>query len=114
MDVNLKEINEKAEEWIAEQLENFPGSRSVIIFLKKVFFKKGLLTVYKGGIASYSLVLMVIAFYKTLLQQGLSLKAGDVLTAFCNYYGNLWNPLEVAVDVGADWFGGNKVFLRSD
>ena len=44
---------------------NFKDLKAIVIFLKKLLDQRGLNEPYKGGLSSYSLVLMVTTFLNT-------------------------------------------------
>lgn len=72
----------------------FKDLRTIVIVLKKLLESKDLNEPYRGGLSSYSLVLMITSFLNTCNAHH---KAKN-LYEFLNYYGNYFDPQKAYLD----------------
>jgi DNA polymerase sigma len=89
-------------------LSEFPPAKPLIVFLKFFLDQFELADPAFGGLGSYSLFLMVIAYLQQYWVGEQNL--GTLLCGFFTFYGNLFNPRCAAVDVRN---GGFSVFVPS-
>jgi non-canonical poly(A) RNA polymerase PAPD5/7 len=85
----------------------FPVLLPVQIFMKCVLRKHQLDQPYTGGIASYTLQLMILAY---LQQRGESPFLVDFIRGFCEFYGSEFNFTLTGIDVTAN----GRLFCRMD
>ena len=88
--------------------QNIPVIEPVVVVLKKFLAIKDMNTPYKGGLSSYSLILLVHALLKT---KNLNLydpknpknySVGRVFFEFLNYYGSSFDSRLFMVDMSTE------------
>ncbi|ESQ43118.1 hypothetical protein EUTSA_v10013073mg [Eutrema salsugineum] len=102
----------KAAEFIQDAVLRFPPLRPLCLILKVFLQQRELNEVYKGGISSYALIAMIIAFLKY-LKDGRSPpehNLGVLLVKFFDFYGRKLNT----ADVGVSCKKGGSFFSKSD
>ena len=72
----------------------FKDLRTIVIVLKKLLEYKDLNEPYRGGLSSYSLVLMITSFLNICDAHNKSKN----LSEFLNFYGNYFDPLKTYLD----------------
>ena len=77
------------------------------LFFKTVLHRKGLDQPYKGGISSYTLQLMLLAYIQ---YAGQPENITDLIVGFCDFYGNIFNFTLTGIDVS----NGGKFFSRKE
>jgi DNA polymerase sigma len=85
--------------WIRGVFNKFPILWPTQLFLKALLRRRNLHETYKGGITSYPLLLMCLAY---LQYQGPGESLLDFITKLCHFYGNKFNPVLVGIDVRGD------------
>lgn len=84
-------------------LEVYPQLESLIFVLKKFIYLSNLSAPYLGGISSYGLILMIVAYiqqeYKSHDGQGEKLLTADLLIGFLKFYGFKMNYVMKCIQV---------------
>ncbi|XP_010442950.1 PREDICTED: non-canonical poly(A) RNA polymerase PAPD5 [Camelina sativa] len=107
----------KAAEFIQDAVSKLPPLRPLCLILKVFLQQRELNEVYSGGIGSYALLAMLIAFLKY-LKDGRSApehNLGVLLVRFFDFYGRKLNTADVGVSCkkGGSFFSkSNKGFLN--
>ena len=87
--------------------ESMPYLLPAQVFLKAVLHTNNLDKPFKGGISSYTLQLMLVAYVQ---YSGVPSSVTDLITGFCNFYGNVFNFTLTGIDVT----GGGSFFSRKN
>jgi non-canonical poly(A) RNA polymerase PAPD5/7 len=107
----------KAAEFIQDAVSKLPPLRPLCLILKVFLQQRELNEVYSGGIGSYALLAMLIAFLKY-LKDGRSApehNLGVLLVKFFDFYGRKLNTADVGISckMGGSFFSKyNKGFLN--
>ena len=78
-------VGDKSALWVTRSLEDLPQSRPITLVLKRYLHGKNLLSSYTGGVSSYGLFLMVVAFLRS--GGGAAGDLGSKLTGFLEFFG---------------------------
>ena len=95
-DIKSKENCEKSIKVVREYILKDERVRPLVLIIKKLLQKEGLNLSYKGGLGSYSVTLMVIAFLTGYLIKDL----GQSFIDFLDFYGNFLNYKMNFLDFG--------------
>ena len=87
VDIALNSINHNQIVFIQKSLLNFPSMKNVIKILKRCLQEKNINYIYKGGMSSYVLFLLVYSFTKfNFVNNNKNLSSGELLIDFLFYY----------------------------
>ena len=99
-------------DYIKEKLKLFPKIIDIIYIMKRFLFNKNLNKSYQGGISSYSLFLLILAFLKFFKNKNNSdILIGSLLIEFLKYYSN-FNFYNYAIRPNSD--KENEIFIIND
>ena len=85
--------------------ETMPYLLPAQVFLKAILHRSFLDQPYKGGISSYTLQLMLVAYVQ---HTGEPKNLTELIVGFCNFYGNVFNFTLTGIDVS----GSGRFFSR--
>lgn len=91
---------------VREIFKNIPCILPAQIFLKAMLRKSKLDQPFLGGISSYTLQLMILAYVQ---YAGEPANITDLIVGFCNFYGNIFNFTLTGIDVSE----GGRFFSRA-
>ena len=87
IDIGLNSINYNQIDFIQNSLSNYPSMKNVIKILKRCLQEKNINYIYKGGMSSYVLFLLVYSFTKyNFLVNNKNISSGELLIDFLFYY----------------------------
>ena len=87
IDIALNSINYNQIDFIQNSLSNYPSMKNVIKILKRCLQEKKINYIYKGGMSSYVLFLLVYSFTKyNFLMNNKDISSGELLIDFLFYY----------------------------
>ena len=94
-DITFFETNNESEkipselmvDYIKESLMNYPQIYDIVYIMKRFLFNKKLNKSYQGGISSYSLFLLTLAFIKS-FKNNYDIPIGSLFIEFLNFYSN--------------------------
>ena len=84
---SIKLPSENILKYINENIQKFPFLIDIIYILKRYMLKEGLNESYKGGISSYSLFLLVLAYIKS-NKGNINISLGSLLIEILTFYSN--------------------------
>lgn len=85
---------------VQQYMQTYPNLKEVSIVLKKFLANVDLNTPYFGGISSYSLVLLLVAYMNYFkIKDALNMTPSRLLMGFLDYYGNYFNPSSLGISV---------------
>lgn len=90
--------------YLKKQLTEYPCLRILIMLVKQMLHEKELNTVYRGGLSSYSLYMMIISFLQRhpridILQSSTEVNIAVLLIEFFDLYGSKFNYDTVCLSV---------------
>ena len=86
-------------ELVQRYLADFPNLKEVAILLKKFMALLELNCPYLGGLSSYSLVLLIIAYINYFDLRRVESTPARLLVGFLEFYGNVFSPDHTGISV---------------
>ncbi|CAG2114708.1 unnamed protein product, partial [Medioppia subpectinata] len=87
---NLKQVF-KSVDLVINYIKEMPNVKKVLLIIKQFLLQRDLNEVFKGGLSSYSLVLMVVHFFQTNEKARKETNLGRLLLQFLELYGLILN-----------------------
>jgi DNA polymerase sigma len=85
-------------EFVQSMLATYPKLYALTMMFKQFLQKKSLLNCYAGGISSYILIMMIVAYFK---KHGESTYAVNLME-FLGFYGRSFNPIITGIAITSD------------
>uniref|UniRef100_A0A8D8V503 polynucleotide adenylyltransferase n=1 Tax=Cacopsylla melanoneura TaxID=428564 RepID=A0A8D8V503_9HEMI len=103
--------------YLRKQLKEYPCLRILIMIIKQMLNEKKLNTVYRGGISSYSLYMMIISFIQRhprveVLRTNTEVNIAVLLIEFFDLYGCKFNYDSVCISVMDGTYKSRDAFYR--
>lgn len=96
--VNPTTYNENVVEFVKTQVKNNPEITPLIHVLKRYLIIKKLNSCFNGGLASYTLLLMIIAYLRYPKTSNVS-NLGSMLLGYLEFYGKYFNFNQFVIDI---------------
>lgn len=103
--------------YLKKQLKEYPCLRILIMLIKQMLQEKKLNTVYRGGLSSYSLYMMIISFLQRhprveILRTNTEVNIAVLLIEFFDLYGSKFNYDSVCISVIDGTYRSRDDFYR--
>lgn len=79
---SCQEVIEDVVYWVRGQVELVPSLKPIILIIKRILLEKGLNSPFNGGLASFSCIMMVLAYLKSYRSQFI----GNDLLGLLDFY----------------------------
>jgi len=117
LDVTVKDVRHKGiecSEMTKKMIEMFPAIEKLILVLKYVLKISELNDPYHGGLSSYGMLLLLIAYFQEFHKEIHDMKVSEILLGILHFYGN-FNFHSTFVMVQYPWDPNSKgsIFLNS-